>query len=239
MPVKFWKMEKMEPLYMVKIYQLEVTSICNLTCSFCARFPQWADREHGYMDLDLIEKIDWSDTEYVELQLAGEPTLHPRFSEIVKRLKAKGLKVGCSTNATRPKVDMSQVDIVTCTTDKERDLVLPGKNVYHQKLGENYPYEDVSHKVKFNLPEVKACTTPFDYVTIHWDGDVLPCCKCFGKQHVFGNLYDQSFKDIINGSKRAKFLDNMKKGTNYACTYCTVSNPHEIHEHLLDWIDKK
>lgn len=222
---------------MVKVYQLEVTSICNLTCSFCARFPKWADREHGFMQLDLIDKIDWSETEYVELQLAGEPTLHPKFYEITKKLKDYGLKIGCSTNSTRPNVDMSLVDIITCTTDRERDLVLDKPNVFHQKLGENFPYEDVSHTKKANNENVKTCRTPFEYVTIHYDGDVVPCCKCFGKQHVFGNLYDQTFEEIVNSTKRKKFLDNMHTGKNYACSYCFFANPHKIHEKLLDWID--
>lgn len=215
----------------MRIYQLEATNECNLKCSFCPRHNRWADRERGFMDLALLDRIDFGETEYIELQFGGEPTLHFHLHEIREYIQAQGIKVGMSTNGTRKDFDYSGFDIVTITHDSERSRSIQGDNVYLQVLGENYPYEDYTHDKPQNNPEVENCTTPFEFVSIHWDGDVVPCCKCFGKQHVFGNLYDMTMEEIWNSSKREKFLADLK--SNYVCGYCCAPNPHLIHEKLL------
>jgi radical SAM protein with 4Fe4S-binding SPASM domain len=223
---------------MIKIYQLEVTSHCNLHCSFCAREKQWAHKEHGFMDMALLERIDWYDTKYVELQMSGEPTLHPKISQIIQHIKSKKILVGASSNGTKKNFDYSQFDIVTTTRDIERTQGIdPSKNpnAFLQTLGENFPYEDTTHDKIYDLPEVRGCTTPEGYVSIHWDGDVVPCCKCFGKQHVFGNLFDVTMEQIVNGRARRQFLEKMPSGKNYICRFCQTPNPHQIHEKLVKW----
>jgi len=222
-----------------KVYQVEVTSICNMKCPFCARTEQWAHREHGFMKMDLLDRIDWGDTEYTELQMAGEPTLHTELTQIVEHVKKLGIKVGLSTNATKER-DLSNVDIITNTVDSFRSKTLAKEyptQVFTQHLGEDHPYEDTTHKKPCFSEKVFKCRTPFEYVSIHWDGDVVPCCKCFGKQHVFGNLYDQTMEEIWNSKKRADFLHQLsvKEKHPYICRYCGVTNPHEIHQKLLKW----
>jgi len=39
----------------------------------------WARRLPGLLSIGLIDLIDWSHSDYVELQLLGEPTLHPQI----------------------------------------------------------------------------------------------------------------------------------------------------------------
>jgi radical SAM protein with 4Fe4S-binding SPASM domain len=197
---------------------------------------QWADRQHGLMALALLDRIDWMETEYVELQMAGEPTLHPRLLDIVAKVKSKGIMVGFSTNGHSRSFSYHLVDILTVTKDRERDFGLDPaqrKNVFTQELGVDHPYEDVSHEKKLNIPARLNCTTPWTHISIHWDGDVVPCCKCFGKQHVFGNLYDMTMKQILNSHKRKEFLRGMHTGKNYICSYCQIPNPHKIHERLI------
>lgn len=219
----------------MRIYQIEVTNRCNLKCSFCPIWQPWADRERGLIDLDLLDRIDFGETEYLELQFGGEPALHPKLTRIAEFVRNKGIKVGISTNATLS-VDFEAFDIITVTQDSERS---PGKewveqpNVYLQRLGENHPYEDYTHSEPCAVPEVKTCKTPFEYVSIHWDGDVVPCCHCFGKQHVFGNLYDMTMSEILGSHKRKVFLKNVPY--NYICRYCQFPNPHKIHKKLLRW----
>lgn len=220
----------------MRIYQLELTNHCNLHCSFCPTSYQWTHREKGFMDETLLDRIDFGDTQYIELQHGGEPTLHPRIQDIRQYLQVRGMKVGMATNGTLPNFDYRYFDIVTITHDIERHRTIEGSNVYLQKLGENYPYEDYSHEKFVDNPSVKQCLTPYEYVSIHWDGDVVPCCKCFGKQHVFGNVYDMTMKDIWMSEKRRRFLQDLK--SNYICRYCNVPNPHKIHEKLLSEIMK-
>jgi radical SAM protein with 4Fe4S-binding SPASM domain len=218
---------------MVKVYSLEATNVCNMRCTFCPTLKPWARRPKGYMSLDLIDQIDWSATEYVELHLSGESTLHPKISEIARHVKRQGVYVGLSTNGSVPGVDWSVFDCVTVTKDIERagDVVGDGHNVLRQELGVTWDYEDFDHD-KPSLVDVSDCSTPHEYVSIHWDGDVVPCCKCHGKQHVFGNLFLQSWHEVMNGMKREMFLRDLND--NYICQYCYAPNAHPIQQKFID-----
>ena len=76
--------------------------------------------------------------------------MHPALGEIIARVKAKGVKVGFSTNATmldRLYAVIDDVDIVTVNDDDLRDPAYQWrKNVYVQKLGVNFEYEDYSRR---------------------------------------------------------------------------------------------
>jgi radical SAM protein with 4Fe4S-binding SPASM domain len=149
--------------------------------------------------------------------------------------------VGLSSNGTR-KFDFSIFDSVTTTQDSEREFKIEGPNVDYQTLCESHPKEDYTHTTPLKLAPSNICMTPYNYVSIQWDGDVVPCCKSHGKQHIFGNLHDQSFEDIIKSHKRMAFLDNMMeqgKKANYICRYCTDPNPHMIHEKLISKINAR
>lgn len=228
-------------IYSVAVYQFEATNVCNLACSFCPKESRWADRQEGFMDLSLIERVDWSHTKYVELQMTGESTLHPKLAEIATALRNKGLLVGLSSNGTR-RFDFSVFDSVTTTKDTEREFKIEGPNVDFQVLGDTHPYEDYTHTKPAGQALHLSCVTPFTHISIQWDGDVVPCCKCHGKQHVFGNLYDQTFAEIIRSSRRMDFLERMAatgRDANYICKFCTAPNPHKIHTRLVEKIEAR
>jgi len=219
----------------LKIYQLEVTNACNMKCDFCPSQQEWARREYGFMAMKLIDKIDWSDTEYVELQFSGEPMLHMKIELIVEVLHRKGLKVGFSTNGLLKSELCAIINIVNCVTvnnDTFRDPVFLGRdNVYVQSLGKDFPIEDYSHSIK--VEKYPVCSTLVNYVSIQWDGDVVPCCKAHGKSVVFGNLYRADFKDIVFGREHLNFINKYAdKRDNGLCEYCQYPNPHKIHEKL-------
>jgi radical SAM protein with 4Fe4S-binding SPASM domain len=84
-----------------EIYQIELTNHCNLKCPMCLRTTDMV-REAGHVDRGLIQKMiargDFAGTAFTELQMAGEPTLHPHLGEIISDLKGAGLLVGSSTH---------------------------------------------------------------------------------------------------------------------------------------------
>lgn len=49
-------------------------------------------------------------------------------------------------------------------------------------------------------PEKIICDKPWTSVTILWDGRVVPCCFDYDGFFVLGNLNDQSFEEICNGT---------------------------------------
>lgn len=72
---------------------LELTTKCNAACPMCAR-NQGGDIINGRMNLedfnvDWIDNLDIATYKYALTGNYGDPTLHPRFHEIVKRLNSK------------------------------------------------------------------------------------------------------------------------------------------------------
>jgi hypothetical protein len=84
-----------------EIYQIELTNHCNLACPMCLRTTGMVRRPQ-FLDRGLIQKMlargDFAGTAYTELQMAGEPTLHPELGGIIDDLKTYGLLVGASTH---------------------------------------------------------------------------------------------------------------------------------------------
>ena len=78
---------------------VEITSSCNLHCSFC----QETLREPHFMSVDefstVIEKIRHY-TNYIYLHVKGEPLLHPQLTQILKICEDSGITVNLTTNAT-------------------------------------------------------------------------------------------------------------------------------------------
>lgn len=75
----------MIPLYRMKVIQIEVTNACNLECSNCTRFVGHYPKTF-FMSLEMVKKAIES-LEGFPGQIGlmgGEPTLHPKFPEILK-----------------------------------------------------------------------------------------------------------------------------------------------------------
>lgn len=81
-----------------RIY-VEITNVCNLSCSFCPRTlrkPQiMSCSEFSYI-LDEVSPY----TDYIYLHVKGEPLLHPELKEILNLCCKKNLKVNITTNGT-------------------------------------------------------------------------------------------------------------------------------------------
>lgn len=81
-----------------KVY-VEITSICNLACSFCPP----TERKANFIKLDdfnnVLDQIK-PHTDYLYLHVKGEPLMHPRIDELLDACAEKGFKVNITTNGT-------------------------------------------------------------------------------------------------------------------------------------------
>lgn len=79
-----------------KIY-IEITNICNLSCSFCAL----NNREKKYMSINefkiILDKIK-PYTKYIYLHVMGEALIHPNILEIIEISVKNGFYVQITTN---------------------------------------------------------------------------------------------------------------------------------------------
>lgn len=81
-----------------KVY-IEITSICNLACSFC---PPTERKANFITTEDFSKRLDEikPHTDYIYLHVKGEPLLHPRIDELLDLSHEKGFKVNITTNGT-------------------------------------------------------------------------------------------------------------------------------------------
>ncbi|MDE3075070.1 MAG: radical SAM protein [Chloroflexota bacterium] len=103
MPAKLWKapyylhLSKVPtaPLYV----DVEPTNGCNLRCTICSMDES---RARGLMSLDLFRRIVDQCVEagvpHISLFLSGEPTVHPKLTEMVAIAEAAGIESGFHTN---------------------------------------------------------------------------------------------------------------------------------------------
>lgn len=82
-----------------KKFYIEITSICNLACSFCPptkRSATFIKTEEFTHILDQVRPF----TDYIYFHVKGEPLLHPKIGELLDLAHEKGFKVNLTTNGT-------------------------------------------------------------------------------------------------------------------------------------------
>ncbi|MGE7843302.1 radical SAM/SPASM domain-containing protein [Lysinibacillus sp. NPDC093712] len=90
-----------------KVY-IEITSVCNLACSFCPP----TERAKGLIKVEQFNKIldeIRPHTKYIYLHVKGEPLLHPRINQLLDAAHDKGFKVNITTNGTLIKKNREKI----------------------------------------------------------------------------------------------------------------------------------
>ncbi|GAA4847119.1 radical SAM/SPASM domain-containing protein [Paenibacillus vulneris] len=87
-----------------KKFYVEITSVCNLACSFCPP----TKREATFIKLDafthILDEVR-PFTDYIYFHVKGEPLLHPKIDQLLDLSHERGFKVNLTTNGTLiPKV---------------------------------------------------------------------------------------------------------------------------------------
>jgi MoaA/NifB/PqqE/SkfB family radical SAM enzyme len=88
-----------------KFLQVEVVGQCNLRCQMYPIQFRHDGPPHGppaFMDFDLFARLldRFPELERLQLQGLGEPTMHPRFFDMVEMAVARGIEVSTNTNLT-------------------------------------------------------------------------------------------------------------------------------------------
>lgn len=82
-----------------KKFYLEITSVCNLACTFC---PETLRPKSFISEDDFIRRLTEIKpyTDYLNFHVKGEPLLHPKLDQLLKHSDAFGFKVNITTNGT-------------------------------------------------------------------------------------------------------------------------------------------
>lgn len=81
-----------------KVY-VEITNICNRSCSFCAGTKR-EPRRMSLEEFDIVTDKLRGVTEYIYLHVMGEPLTHPDVAKMTSLATGKGFHVAVTTNGT-------------------------------------------------------------------------------------------------------------------------------------------
>lgn len=143
---------------------IELSSICNLKCEFCAY--SWTERKGAFMPLELLEKIlrdlkKLGPVDYIMFSALGEPTLHPEFDEACRMVRRHGYHLIVTTNGSRLRESMRDLPInelfVSFNTPTEQAYVL--------KRGKGPAYGDYVQNLAAFLQSVPLYDTYLYFLT--------------------------------------------------------------------------
>jgi len=110
-----WYMGK--DVYPISI-EIGITSQCNHNCCFCSVKPKHIDR-NSYLSEDVLNQFVSNakemDVRSVVVSGSGEQTLHPFFSEFLKKLKNAGIYIGLNTNGSMLTESLCRIIIESVT----------------------------------------------------------------------------------------------------------------------------
>ena len=158
------------PIYVA----LEPVSACNLRCPFCFQVDSDFTRKPytGIMDIALykkaIDECEENNTGAITLASRGEPTLHPKFCEMLDYASGKFFELKVNTNGTKltdeicHSIFKNKVDNIILSIDSEQ------KDLY-EKYRKNAVFDEVVKNVK-NLYSIRKEFYPNSNTTIRISG---------------------------------------------------------------------
>jgi len=105
------------------------------------------------------------------------------------------------------------------------DRVIPylkGRNMItymHDRAGNVEDRPHLSISLNRNLYCITSGTA-MDHNVLLPNGDVLMCCMDYGMTGVFGNLFEQSYDEVIHSEEAERMRDTLNRGESI-CRHCT------------------
>jgi len=231
------------------------TELCNRRCVFCPRedvdlYPN----QNLHISLDLCSKIadqlkTLKYTGGVALSGYGEPTLHPKFIEIVK-IFGKDIRTELITSGDflTPQFAAELYEagiskILVSLYDGPHQMEHFHEIFSEAKVPESHYFlrdrwytMDSDYGVKLtnragtvtkgnqiDVEENRPCFYTHYSMSIDWNGDVLLCVQDWNKKVKMGNLNSQTLLDVWNSPNFNKYRRTLGKGKR-ALTPCNTCN---------------
>jgi len=235
---------------LTKSIVFETNNICNYS-NLHPQCPVSQMKEKKIMPFELIEKLfeELGELKYNKILWPfcyNEPLIDPRLFKIIDLAKEKmpEARIALYSNGffmnevllkelsdrNIPKIVFS----VYTPEDHKRLLKLvewrdKNKIRIRIRLARRYPMiKRMNDKMcwydRAPVKYDKHCKAPYRYVNINSDGDVVICCHDFKAMHKFGNIKEQSLKDILLTDKMLDTyvsLINKERSKFFLCARCT------------------
>ena len=205
---------------------LELTNACNLNCIMCGR--DGGDFKYNFLDIQCLYKLE-SILNYVEevtLFGWGEPTIHPKFKDILEFLNKHPVKKYFVTNGTTLakikeylfdyKVDIMAVSLDGATA-KTNNMIRKNSN-FNQIVSDLKSIVSQKKQGKINYPYVNFVYTIMKR-NLHELPDMVNLAHSIGLEEVKA-VYLTAFNEELKGEVlwgcvdevRQVFLETIKRG---------------------------
>ncbi|HHT75222.1 MAG: anaerobic ribonucleoside-triphosphate reductase activating protein [Methanomassiliicoccaceae archaeon] len=123
---------------------------CNFRCPFC-------HNRDAVLNPEIFDEVPWEEVEEFVREngdfldgvvvTGGEPTIHDDLPDLLRRIKALGVKVKLDTNGSNPRmlkdvIDAGLVDYVAM------DIKAPLNEKYHDLAGTDAPLDDIKRSIE-------------------------------------------------------------------------------------------
>ena len=207
---------------MFRSIDIELNTNCDLRCGYCPNKDNY--RGEHYMDDNIFRKIvdELSDMNFdgrVTPSLYGEPMINSKVVEKILYLAKKlpHAKIVVYTNGTH--LTQLYYDILEkyvhqfrVTIHSDYTIKAKGDKIYERSFNSNSTLANRTGLVDHPQTKAhhKACWGLTNQAFVNYKGDFLICCNDFMGQEPFGNVKENTLKELYNGSKIKKVRDEMK-----------------------------
>lgn len=231
----------------IKSVQINVGELCNRTCSFCPRgTPGVYPNQKKFITDSTLQNICNSMREIgfnnrVGFVGFGEPLLHPDIYSCIKIVKDMVDPVWLELNTNGDKLTSDVISRLSQAGCNQLSVSMYDKDISdkinkmksgsvidiiyrHSYNSENNYGLNLVNRTELltntsNATITSPCYIPFYKIMIDWDGSVLLCDNDWSKSNVFGNVNNQSLKDIWLSDKYQSYLNRLYH-TRSSCTPC-------------------
>ena len=251
-----------EKFYVITAIELNVTELCNRTCSFCPRHdPKVYPNQKLHMSLDTVYVLKKQLKGFLgQIQLcgSGEPTLNPNILEICNILKEFNTEVVTNGDCfTKNKFTVDQllhagVDNILIS-DYDKNPFFKELELRYEQVKVRRHYDDGSDKydeynftnrggLMFEGYTDNPCYYPTYQVIIDWNGELILCCNDWlRKQKPFGNIHDNHILAIWNNEEYRNIRKNLLAGNRSLhdpCKSCSAKGTVMGEESAIYWKNK-
>ncbi len=214
---------------------IEPTSVCNLRCKMCFQTDEsfTVKSYMGMMDLDLFKSLVDQAVENqcraLTLASRGEPTLHPKFKEMLEYCKGKFFELKINTNATKLTEELSRI-ILDCGVDIVVFSVDSYRKEEYEKIRKGANFEDVLQNIK-RFSNIKNSHPKYAKTTTRISGVLLPDGEIKQDKDLFLSFWGKIVDDVCYREAITRWYSYGREHLNYDVC-CNL-----LWERLYVWYD--
>lgn len=170
-----------------------------------------------------IQVSGFSKDEYEKIMRLPHASTYRKVEEIIKYAPYTQIAVPISTTNIESFKQISRYFL-----KKGANVVVP--LALSNRCGELRNFEKLSVFTAPGICRSDICR----FLNIDYDGSVVNCCQDFLHKEIFGNLHQESLKNILLSDKRKNFMEDLDNGLwgRHICRYCLFDDTKMLYDKL-------